>query len=130
MKDSKEKLEIKSTKNCSSLDWKAEERFSEPNDMSMISLVAQWVQEMGSIPGLSRFPGGGHGNLLQYSCPENPHGQRSLAGCSPWSHKKSDMTEQLNTTQWYVNRYFQNWNNNNKKILTGYPKAVRQPQKM
>ena len=25
-------------------------------------------------------PGGGHGNPLQYSCLENPHGQRSLAG--------------------------------------------------
>ena len=24
---------------------------------------------------------------------ENPHGQRSLAGYSPWSHKESDMTE-------------------------------------
>ena len=23
-------------------------------------------------------PGGGHGNPLQYSCLENPHGQRSL----------------------------------------------------
>ena len=45
MKDSKEKLEIKSAKNCSSVDWKAEERFSEPNDMSVTSLVAQWVQE-------------------------------------------------------------------------------------
>ena len=27
--------------------------------------------------------GGGHGNLLQYSCLENPHGQRSLVGYSP-----------------------------------------------
>ena len=27
---------------------------------------------MGSIPGLGRCPGGGHGNLLQYSCLENP----------------------------------------------------------
>ena len=26
----------------------------------------------GSIPGLGRFPGGGHGNLLQYSLLENP----------------------------------------------------------
>ena len=26
----------------------------------------------------------GHGNPLQYSCLENPHGQRSLAGYSPW----------------------------------------------
>ena len=31
-----------------------------------------------SIPGLGRSPGGGHGNPLQYSCLENPHGQRSL----------------------------------------------------
>ena len=26
----------------------------------------------GSIPGLRRSPGGGHGNSLQYSCLENP----------------------------------------------------------
>ena len=32
------------------------------------------------IPGLGRSPGGGHGNLLQYSCLENFHGQRSLVG--------------------------------------------------
>ena len=30
---------------------------------------------------------------LQYSCLENPHGQRSLAGYSPWGHKELDMTE-------------------------------------
>ena len=35
------------------------------------------------IPGLGRPPGGGHGNPLQYSCLENPRGQRSLRGCSP-----------------------------------------------
>ena len=35
----------------------------------------------GSIPGSGRFPGGGHGNPLQYSCLENhSHGQRSLLG--------------------------------------------------
>ena len=28
--------------------------------------------DMGLIPGLGRFPGGKHGNLLQYSCPEDP----------------------------------------------------------
>ena len=27
---------------------------------------------LGSIPGLGRSPGGGHGNPLQYSCLENP----------------------------------------------------------
>ena len=42
-----------------------------------------------------RSPGGGHGNPLQFSCLENPHGQRSLAGYSPWGHKELDNTEQL-----------------------------------
>ena len=30
------------------------------------------VRDEGSIPGLGRSPGGGHGNPLQYSCMENP----------------------------------------------------------
>ena len=30
------------------------------------------VGDLGSIPGLRRSPGGGHVNLLQYSCLENP----------------------------------------------------------
>ena len=30
------------------------------------------VRDLGSIPGLGRSPGGGHGNPLQYSCLENP----------------------------------------------------------
>ena len=28
--------------------------------------------DTGSIPGLGRFPGGGNGNPIQYSCLENP----------------------------------------------------------
>ena len=51
--------------------------------------------DLGSISGLGRSAEGGHGNPLQYSCLENPHGQRRLAGYSPWGHKESDMTEQL-----------------------------------
>ena len=46
---------------------------------------------LGSIPGLGGSPGEGDGNPLQYSCLENPHGQRSLTG--PWGRKESDMTE-------------------------------------
>ena len=53
--------------------------------------------DLGSVPGLGRFSGRGHGNLLHYSCLENPHGQRSLVGCSPRVHKESDMTERLIT---------------------------------
>ena len=30
------------------------------------------VGDLGCIPGLERYPGGGHGNPLQYSCLENP----------------------------------------------------------
>ena len=44
--------------------------------------------DLGSILELGRSPGGGHGNPLQCSCLENPHGQRSVAGCSPWGHKE------------------------------------------
>ena len=45
------------------------------------------VGDLGSIPDLERSPGGGHGNSLQYFCLENPHGQKSLTGYSPWSRK-------------------------------------------
>ena len=61
------------------------------------------MRDLGSIPGLGRSPGGGHGNPLQYSCLENPHGQRSLAGYIPWSLKKSDTTE-LSTHYWWNGR--------------------------
>ena len=49
--------------------------------------------DLDSVLGLGRSPGGGHGNPLKYSCLENPHGQRRLAGYHPWGHKQSDMTE-------------------------------------
>ena len=51
------------------------------------------IRDMGSIPGSGRSPGGGHGNPLQYSCLDNSHGQRSLAGYCPQGHTESDMTE-------------------------------------
>ena len=41
------------------------------------------VGDLVSIPELGRSPGGGYGNPLQYSCLENPHGQRSLVAYSP-----------------------------------------------
>ena len=56
---------------------------------SWASLEAQSVEsacnagDLGSISGLGRSPGGGHGNPLQDSCLENPHEQRRLEGCSP-----------------------------------------------
>ena len=45
------------------------------------------------IPGLGRSPGGWQGNPLQYSCLENPYGQRRLVGCNPWGHTELDVTK-------------------------------------
>ena len=53
--------------------------------------------DLGSVSRLGRSPGGRHGNPPQYSCLENPHGQRSLVGYSPWSWEESDMAERLST---------------------------------
>ena len=47
-------------------------------------------RDLGSIPGLGRFPGESNGNPLQYSCLEN---SMDRVGYSPWGHKVSDMTE-------------------------------------
>ena len=55
------------------------------------------VGDLGSVPGLGRSHGGGYGSPLQYSCLENSHGQRGLAGYSPRGRKESDMTERLRT---------------------------------
>ena len=63
-----------------------------------VSAESAWnVGDLGLIPGLERSPGGGHGNPHQYSGLENPHGQRSLVGYSPWGCKELDVTAQLST---------------------------------
>ena len=47
------------------------------------------VEDMGSIPGLGRSPGGGNGNPPKYSCLENSMDR----GPWPWGRKELDMTE-------------------------------------
>ena len=42
-----------------------------PSDASAKELAGD-VRDTGSIPGSGRFPGGGRGNPLLYSCLENP----------------------------------------------------------
>ena len=44
------------------------------------------LRNAGSISGLGRFPGGGHGNPLQYSCLENPM-DSILAWRIPWTEE-------------------------------------------
>ena len=51
------------------------------------------VGDLGSVPWLGRFPGGGHGNPLEYSCLENSIRQGSLVGYRSWGCKESDTTE-------------------------------------
>ena len=45
------------------------------------------------LGGLELLCGEGNGNPTPVFLPEEFHGQRSLAGYSPWGHKESDMTE-------------------------------------
>jgi len=86
---------------------------------SWASLVAQmvknppaiqetWVQFLGWEDPLEE----GMATPLQYSCLENPQGQRILAGYNLWGHKELDTTEQLNTAHeicalhyWLLNTY-------------------------
>ena len=65
---------------------------------------AEYIRDSGSVPELGRSLGGGHGNpvfLLGES-----HGQRSLAGCSPWGREESDMTEHTHTHKFISYLYF------------------------
>ena len=72
------------------------------NFLQVVSNCTSNVRDLGSIPGLGRSVRGGHGNPLQYSCLENPHGQRSRESCSPWGNIESDMTELQNTAQYPI----------------------------
>ena len=55
-----------------------------------------WVLSLGWEDPLEE---GEHGNPLQYSFLENPHGQRSPEGYSLWGHKDLDTTERLSIAQ-------------------------------
>ena len=51
---------------------------------------ARVTGDVGSVPGLGRSPGGGHGSSLQHSCLENP---KEPDNYSPWGHETADSTE-------------------------------------
>ena len=51
------------------------------------------MRDMGSIPGLRRSPGGGHGNPLQYSCLENPMDRGTWWATVQGVRKELDTTE-------------------------------------
>ena len=51
------------------------------------------IRDMGSIPGLGRFPGGRHGNPLQYSCLENPMDREAWQATAHRAAQSLDTTE-------------------------------------
>ena len=53
----------------------------------------------GFEPWVGMIPWREHGNPLQYSCLETPHGQKSLVGYSPGGRKEADTTERLHIAQ-------------------------------
>ena len=65
----------------------------------MTSLVAQTVKKSPAMretwfyPRVRKIPWRRVWQPTPVSLPGESHGQRSLAGYSPWGHKESDMTE-------------------------------------
>ena len=53
---------------------------------------AEAAGDTGMIRGLGKSPGGGNGNTPVF-LPGKSHGQRSLAGYSPWGCKELNATE-------------------------------------
>ena len=53
------------------------------------------VKDLGSIPGLGRFPGEGNGNRLQYSCLENPMDRGAWCRLLSMGSKELGTTERL-----------------------------------
>ena len=53
------------------------------------------ARDMGSIPGLGKFPWSRKWQPIPVSLPGKSHGQRSLVDYNPWGLKELDTTEQL-----------------------------------
>ena len=67
------------------------------------------IKDVGLIPGFGRFPGGGHGNPLQYSCLENPKNrgfwQATVHGVTKsrtWLNQLHYKMEFRNTLTWIL----------------------------
>ena len=58
----------------------------------MVKNLPANVGDAGSIPGLSRSPGEGNGNPLQYSCLDNPMDRGAWRAIICGVAKESDMT--------------------------------------
>ena len=59
----------------------------------MVKESACNVGDLGSIPGLGRSPGEGHGNPVQYSCLDNSMDRGAWQVTVPWDRRESGTTE-------------------------------------
>ena len=55
------------------------------------------AKDVGSVPGLGRFPWNRKWQPTLVFLPGKFHGQRSLVGYSSWGHRESDVTQRLST---------------------------------
>ena len=76
--------------------------------------------DLGSIPEWGRSLREGNGYPFQYSCLENPHGQRSLAGYSPWGCKESDTAEWLTLSLHFSPSWYSRKSMGFEVIKSGY----------
>ena len=53
------------------------------------AMEGTWVRSLGREDPLEE-------GMATHSLPGESHGQRSLAGCSPWGHREPDTTERPN----------------------------------
>ena len=73
------------------------------------ALVAQSVKSLPAVQepwvgllGQEEDPQRKKWQLTPVSLPGKSRGQKSLAGCSPWGHKESVMTEQVSTHMYFT----------------------------
>ena len=69
-----------------------------------IHLPGRRCKRHGFDPWIRKIPSGRKWQCTQEFLPGKFHGQKSLAGYSPWCYKESDTAKQMHhTCRWYVN---------------------------
>ena len=88
----------------------------------MASLVVQTVMNLPAMletqfdPWVRKIPWRRKQQVISVFLPGKFHGERSLVGYRPWSHKKLDMTEWLTLSLLYI--YFKIWSILNSPLKT------------
>ena len=76
-----------------SKNWTRLSDFHFQKPVKLGSLMPGDIKRHNFNPWIRKIPWRRNGNPFQYSCLENPHGQKSLVSYSPYGRKELDMTE-------------------------------------